>query len=75
MSIFVVSCICRSNTVSRFGKADEDNIIMTKHIARLEKYVLGLDSLDFGDDLIKINRKTDTLTSNEPKNADPAQPA
>ena len=70
--IFVLSCICRSNILSRIGKADNDKIVMTKHIARLEKYVPGLDSVDFCNDLIKINRKTIIKTSQESKNDDTA---
>ena len=45
---------------------------MTKLIARLEKYVLGLDIVDFCNNLIKINRKTTIKTSHESKNDDTA---
>ena len=72
LSIFVLSCICRSNILSHFGKADDDKIVMTKHIARLEKYVLGLDSVHFCDDLFKINHKNTIKTNHESKNDDTA---
>ena len=69
--MFVLSCICRSNILSRIGKADDDKNEMTKHIARLEKYVLGLD---FCDDLIKINHKNTIKTNHDSKNDDTAPP-
>ena len=43
---------------------------MIKHIARLEKYVLGLDRVDFCDDLIKTTHKNTIKSSLDSKNDD-----
>ena len=72
LSIFVMSCICRSNMLSHIGMFNDDKNEMIKHIARLEKYVLGLDRVDFCDDLIKTNHKTIIKPSLDPKNDDTA---
>ena len=72
LSIFVMSCICRSNIISQIGNVNDDKNEMIKHIACLEKYILGLDRVDFCDDLIKISHKNIIKSSYDSKNDDTA---
>jgi hypothetical protein len=55
LSIFVMSCICRSNIISQIGNVNDEKNETIKHLSRLEKYVLGLDRVDICDDFIKTN--------------------
>ena len=72
LSIFVMSCICRSKIISQIGIVNNDKNEMIKHIACLEKYVLSLDRVDFCDNLIKINHKNFTKSSHDSKIDDTA---
>ena len=67
-----MSCILRSNILSQIGNVNDDKTEMIKHIARLEKYVLGLDRVDFCDDLIKTTHKNIIKSSPHSKNYDTA---
>ena len=70
VSIFVISCVCRSNILSLFGNANNDKTEMIKHIARLERYVLGLDKVDFCHDLIKTTHINTIKPTPDSKNDD-----
>ena len=59
--IFIlVSCTCRNNIIDRIGNSDKDKDQMIKHIARLEKYVMGIDKEEFHNDIIDMQIKHDT---------------
>ena len=69
--IFIlVSCTCRNNMIDRIGNSDKEKDQMIKHIARLEKYVMGIDREDFHQDIINKQIKDDISQKSTKKKTD-----
>ena len=56
--------------IDRIGNSDKEKDQMIKHIARLEKYVMGIDREDFHQDIIDMQIKDDTSQKSTKKKTD-----
>ena len=56
--------------IDRIGNSDKEKDQMITHIARLKKYVMGIDREDFHQDIIDMQIKDDTCQKSTKKKTD-----